>query len=408
MTQLSLLERAKQGDAAAIAALLNRSFRMQGIVANAQCQQGLLSVMLEADPVPEQISSVRFVQRSLTQLAPAAICTVRIFGRHQGAPSAAWSHQFALTSPQRDRESAPLAPSTPLATVEHPASGNQRPYHSRADQAGEGSRISTPAVPNRPSSPSASRQPLDSKALEAAIAGLVLAMLMLLSQQVTFIFSYFITLVHELGHAFTAWSFGYPAIPAFDFLYGGGLTVNLSRLPLLVTLLYAALAFLVYRYRHNPLTLKLLLVFIGLYTCTAFTPLHSILQIAMGHGFELLFAGIFLYRGLSGYGCRYSIERPLYAMLAFFTTFRGINFSWRLLVDRTYRLIYEEGKGGLLDHDFVRLAGDYFGVDLSVVAAGFLLCCLATPVMTALLFRYRSRWGALLQRLGQAKADAVS
>jgi len=29
---------------------------------------------------------------------------------------------------------------------------------------------------------------------------------------------------HELGHCVTFWVFGYPAVPAFDFQYGGGMT----------------------------------------------------------------------------------------------------------------------------------------------------------------------------------------
>src|SRR5688500_2816830 len=37
-------------------------------------------------------------------------------------------------------------------------------------------------------------------------------------------FSALVTLFHELGHAVVGWLFGYPSIPAFDFVYGGGIT----------------------------------------------------------------------------------------------------------------------------------------------------------------------------------------
>ena len=231
-------------------------------------------------------------------------------------------------------------------------------------------------------------------------ASLLLATLLLVSGQLTFLFSPFLTLVHELGHTCCAWIFGYPAIPAFDFMHGGGITFyRLERVSLLLLVMYCGFGFLLYRYRHNPLTVRVLLVVVGVYTLCAFTGLEQMLISAMGHGFELLFAGIFLYRALSGYACRYSIERPLYGMLGFFTLFYDIRFAHGLMFDPVAREIYEQGKGGFLDHDFVRLAGEFMGVDLFVVAALFLVCCLVTPVVVFWVYRYRVMVLGTVQRM---------
>ena len=79
--------------------------------------------------------------------------------------------------------------------------------------------------------------------------GWVLAMLLLSSGRLTFIFHPFITLVHELGHAACGWLLGYPAIPAFDFVHGGGVTSHFGRLWVLIGGIYGGFGYVSYRYR---------------------------------------------------------------------------------------------------------------------------------------------------------------
>ena len=97
----------------------------------------------------------------------------------------------------------------------------------------------------------------------------------------------------------------------------------------------------------------------------------------MGHGFELIFAGVFLYRALSGESCHYPVERPLYAMLAFFTLAYDIRFAHGLIFDWQARADYLQGKGGMV-HDLALLAGQYAGGNLSAIAAAFWGSCLLT------------------------------
>ncbi|HIK24835.1 MAG TPA: hypothetical protein IGP91_03100 [Thermosynechococcus sp. M46_R2017_013] len=241
-------------------------------------------------------------------------------------------------------------------------------------------------------------QPLSPRDWQVIAAGFGLSLLLLASEQVTFLLSPLITLVHEMGHAVMAWLFGYAAVPAFDFRYGGGVTLHGDRAGGIVLLIYTGLLALAYFYRHHRLTLACLGVLTLLYTLVAFTPVHEMLFVAMGHGFELIFAVIFLYRALSGWGCRYPIERPLYSMVGFFIVFFNMRFAWQLQFNPVFREMYLMGKGGM-DHDFVRLARDFFHTDLATVVGFYGFFVVLTPAIAFLLYRYRQLMVYLFVRL---------
>jgi hypothetical protein len=194
-----------------------------------------------------------------------------------------------------------------------------------------------------------------------------------------FAFHTLITLVHELGHAVAAWAFGIPALPVFDFTYGGGMTIHQGRSPGLMILIYLGFAALAYFVRENRGVLLALAVWVCAYTLIAFTPLHEAIEIAMGHGSELIFAGIFLYRALTGDACRVRAERPLYAFCAFFILLNDVVFAVSLLTSRASVAEYEDAKGGGHWMDFSRLAEDYVGVELQTIVFVFLLATVLVP-----------------------------
>jgi hypothetical protein len=205
--------------------------------------------------------------------------------------------------------------------------------------------------------------------------------------------------VHELGHAVSGWIFGYPSVPAFDFRYGGGLTSHEKRQIALLAVAYVGLGAAFYRCRRHPPAVIALGVLTGVYTLAAFTELHEILIVFMGHGFELLFAGIFFYRALSGASVKLAIERPLYAMLAFFIVLGDMRFAWGLIHDPGERAMYEEAKGGGHWMDFSVLAEQHFGTELQTVAGLFFIACLLPLIAGWLVFRYREHILAFVWRL---------
>jgi hypothetical protein len=119
--------------------------------------------------------------------------------------------------------------------------------------------------------------------------------------------------------------------------------------------------------------------------------------------YELIFAGIFGYRGLSGFACRHAIERPLYLMLSLFTIIYELRFISGLWFDTDIRALYLQGKGGLINHDLVLVARDYLHVDLTVVLGLLTFATLATPLITLVLYRYRQWMGYSLARLFSAR-----
>lgn len=215
----------------------------------------------------------------------------------------------------------------------------------------------------------------------------------------------FKTLVHEMGHAIFGWLFGYPSFPAFDILWGGGVTLHTERNPVLLAVVFAGFLALFYVYRANRATLAVLAALIAIYTLMAFTSIHSILILFMGHGTELLIAGIFLYRGLSGRAVVHAAERPLYAIIGFFLIFSDLAFAYRLISSASFREEYECAKGGCIDMDFVRIAADHLHVKVTAVAGFFLVSCLVVLLLAFLAFRYDRYLRAALAHLLTRKPD---
>lgn len=220
----------------------------------------------------------------------------------------------------------------------------------------------------------------DRQTLRALAVGFGLAVGILLIPFLRFVLGYLTILVHELGHAAVGWLFGYPSIPAFDFRYGGGVTAHESRKIVIVLLVLGALGWAIwYCRRHRP-AVTVVASATALYALLAFTPAHRALISFMGHGSELAFAGIFLYRAISGSAIKLDVERPLYAMVGFFIVLSGMRFAWGLIHDAGARAAYEEAKGGGHWMDFSVLAEQYLHVELATVAGLFWIACLLPPV----------------------------
>ena len=224
------------------------------------------------------------------------------------------------------------------------------------------------------------------------------------------IFSTLTILVHEMGHMIFGWVLGYPSAPAFDLTYGGGVTFHTDRSTLLLIVIYALLAFLVFSFRKNIRALIFLLMIMLVHFALTITSWNQVVILFMGHGTELLIAGIFFYRGLSGAAVVHSVERPLYASIALFIVFSDLNFSYRLMTNPFARAEYADAKGGGHWMDFSRIAIDYLNVNLTSVAFVFFVCCLITLPVGFLAFRYQEylREGLRTSRGTQAARDPAT
>lgn len=178
-------------------------------------------------------------------------------------------------------------------------------------------------------------------------------------------------LFHEMGHAIVAWLLGHPAIPAFDFMFGGGLT-NWGQFHLSIALAIAAgFGFLGWRLRENRIAVAVIAAVFVIWLIFVTKDWRQETAIATaGVLSEIVFASIFLYMALAGIGWRIpEIERPLGAIIAFYTEFHVWTFLIQLTRSQEFLAHYKEGKGGALMNDLEIVALNlkiYLGMDTTI------------------------------------------
>lgn len=186
------------------------------------------------------------------------------------------------------------------------------------------------------------------------------------------------TLFHETGHAISGWIFGYPAIPAFDFMFGGGLTHYGNFHAAIAFLVAGGFAYLGWRLREHPKAVAVIcgIAIIWLIIVTAEWRRETV-NASAGVIFELLFAATFLYMAIANVGWRRpQIERPLAIVIAFFVQFDSWIFALRLIRDRDFLEWYQQGKGGALMNDLEVIALNlkiYLGFDTTIQSVAKML-----------------------------------
>ena len=242
--------------------------------------------------------------------------------------------------------------------------------------------------------------------LGSGLAGAVIAYAIPFTRAV---FSALITLFHELGHAVAGWILGYPSLPAFDLVYGGGLTHHGAFRPSIAVAIAGMFAWLAWLFRENRKTQALVVAvsLIWLFVVTREWR-REIVFAAAGHLSEFILAGILFYKALAGVGWRSpELERPLGAFIAFFVQIHATVYAWRLVHDETFRELYRRGKGGAMMNDLEVVALDlqiWLGVTPQIEGvARWLLVFSALPIVVALVWYFeRARWHRVLRALRTA------
>jgi hypothetical protein len=95
----NILEQAKQGNPNAIAALMSRSMKSQGIDVKASLDDRCLEVILEAAKVPTSAATISFIRKGMTNLGVNSIDTVRVSAYQTGDSTPAWQEDIVLKEP---------------------------------------------------------------------------------------------------------------------------------------------------------------------------------------------------------------------------------------------------------------------------------------------------------------------
>lgn len=113
MTRRNALKLARQGDARAIAILMNQSLRTKGITVDATFNEGCLWIVLEGNPTPRQRDMVRFVYSGITRLNIPSLKLVRIYGVRSGQPAPVWSEDIIFGSGRSESSPSKFSGSVP-------------------------------------------------------------------------------------------------------------------------------------------------------------------------------------------------------------------------------------------------------------------------------------------------------
>ncbi|MEH2379946.1 MAG: hypothetical protein V7K27_13850 [Nostoc sp.] len=96
MDSQSILTLAKQGDANAIAILINNSLKGKRIIAKVTKKDNCLQVILESPEAPSQELLVNTIRKGLMSLAPKSISHVKIYAHQSEGSHVVWSERFKL------------------------------------------------------------------------------------------------------------------------------------------------------------------------------------------------------------------------------------------------------------------------------------------------------------------------
>lgn len=91
------LELAKQGDAQAIASLINRQLQSKGITAKVTINNSYLQIILESNQSLNQQALVEFLFKGLTKLKITSITRAKILGNKIGESFPSWSEELYFT-----------------------------------------------------------------------------------------------------------------------------------------------------------------------------------------------------------------------------------------------------------------------------------------------------------------------
>ncbi len=119
MTQLSVMDLAKQGDPQAIAALINRSLASKGIHAKAELEAECLKISLQAAQVPNQKAVVTIIHRGIIILQPEKVKCVKILTYRADNNYLAWQYEINLVKDLQQ----------PLTASPDPESNSLEPNH---------------------------------------------------------------------------------------------------------------------------------------------------------------------------------------------------------------------------------------------------------------------------------------
>jgi hypothetical protein len=241
--------------------------------------------------------------------------------------------------------------------------------------------------------------PTPRSGVPSIVIGVVAALACMTVPFARFVFHPLVTVLHELGHVVADWAFGRPAIPAFDFVHGGGMTVSQGRSWILLALLGGAWIAAAVAVRTRPRAVVAVASAAAVWAVLLASGADELVILVCGHAFELMFVVLFAARAISGNGVRGAADRAAYAFAATFVWSTNLALAWGLAFRHEARVEYELAKGGGAWMDLSRIAREFAGLSLESVAGFYLIVVLLVPVAVRFVDRIRAAARSAVDRV---------
>lgn len=197
------------------------------------------------------------------------------------------------------------------------------------------------------------------------------------------------SLVHEMGHAGFAWVCGMPAIPAIS-LAGHAAAVHGEQSTALALFVLGGLLFLGWKFLEGRARIVAMVVVAIVQPTLAFTHAKDLVFLLSGHGGELAFATLALWKALDGGFTSSKLERGLYGTVGWYLVGKNVFLCVGLMTSAGSRAHYAANGSFGMTNDYIRAAEDVLGWRLESVALFMLVASLATIPTAILLWRARS------------------
>jgi len=227
--------------------------------------------------------------------------------------------------------------------------------------------------------------------------GLVTAPVFALTPILQYMGWFLASLVHEIGHAAFAWLCGMPAVPAIS-LAGHAAAVHGEQQLVVVAAVAALSVYGLTRLCEGRARAVAIAVALAAHLSVALTPARELLHLLAGHGAELAFSGLCLWKALDGGFTGSRTERALYGTVGWYLLGRNALLCWGLATSGSARGAYAENGSFGLTNDYLRAADEVLGWRLESVAAAMLVAC-ATVLPLAI--------GAWRSMIALRRADAA-
>jgi len=181
-----------------------------------------------------------------------------------------------------------------------------------------------------------------------------------------------------------------PASPAIS-IDGHAAAVHGEQQLFLLALVALGLAAAAWRFLEGPARWIGLAAALVVHPLLALTGGKDLLHLLAGHGAEILFAILCLWKALDGGFTESRLERALYGTVGWFLVGKNAWLAFGLMTSADARALYNENGSFGFTNDYLRVAHEVVGCRLEVVAAGMLVATVLAVPAALLLWRLRLR-----------------